>query len=118
MDRASRLGVATLLGLLACSEVTFEEGLPLSITLSADKTSAQVEEEISFTFEAQGRALVGVTLAYGDGQVDSVFAAGAQRAGALRTHAYEEPGNFVVIARAIETFGEEATDELAVEIVP
>ena len=69
-----------------------------------------------FHYEVTGTDLLGITLDFGDGQVDSLSAQGASRAGATRIHVYESAGTFSAHARAHEAFGAVRADTVVVEV--
>ena len=109
------LGGLLLLGIGAC-ESTAGPGYDTAVELSADRTRAGVDEQITFRYDAQGRHLQGIVIAYGDGQADSILTYSAQTAGGNRVHRYQEPGTFAVRAEAIDASGERASAELEVVI--
>ena len=58
----------------ACSEVSFEGGGPVSITLISDRTTATTGQNIAFDVEARGSILDGVIVDFGDGVADTMYA--------------------------------------------
>lgn len=90
---------------------------PLTVRLSADKTTARIAEEIAFQVEANGSALAGIAVDYGDGQADSLVASGAQRATMRTRHVYSDTGSYLVRATAQELTGQSAFDEVSIRIV-
>jgi hypothetical protein len=102
---------------LACSSSSVEIGNPLTIELTVDRsTGVAGTDSFTFRYEATGKDLMGVVLAFGDGQADSLAARGATSAGATRTHVYDIPGSYAAFARAIESFGETLADTVLVEV--
>lgn len=102
---------------LACSSSSVEIGKPLAIELTVDRSiGVAAADTFTFRYEATGQNLLGVVLAFGDGQADSVAAQGATSAGAIRSHVYEFPGTYAAYARAIESFGEAMADTVVVEV--
>jgi hypothetical protein len=105
------LGALVSIGFLVvctsgCSSSSADFGGPLSITLTVDRTSGRATvDEFAFHYEASGTELLGVVLDFGDGQVDSLSAQGASRAGAIRIHVYELAGMFSATAREVPTQG-------------
>lgn len=97
----------------ACDAIT-DVGKPLTVELTASKTSAQVGETLAFTVDATGRNLVLLVLDYGDGTADSTSAFGAQTAGADYVHSFAEPGAFLLEARALEAGGEFVDDDVTI----
>lgn len=107
--------VASVVALLACSEVTVEGGGPLTFSLTADQTTGSVGTELTFRYQAGGTALDGIVVEYGDGTADSVAAFGAQTASGFVTHAFAAAGTYVVEGR-VEQFGQRLEDEVEVQI--
>ena len=101
---------------LACSEVTFEGGGPVSITLTADRTAAAPGDSISFSYDATGSVIVGVVLRYGDGSVDSLSTSGAQKASGRFVHAFSAAGSYTVVGTLVDNVQGTATDQVLVQI--
>jgi hypothetical protein len=117
MVRVTRLmGGLALAVLVACSEISSEGGGPVSITLTADRTTAPVGGEIVFSFEAKGTSISGVIVEYGDGVADSVVAFGAVTAAGELLHTYSGPGNYQVDGRVEDAVRGVARDQLTVTI--
>lgn len=92
-----------------------EIGSPLAIELDGPD-NGQVGEELSVRYDAVGRSLGGIVIAWGDGVVDSVATAGAQSASGTRFHTYELAGTFQVSARAEDSQEGVASAELTINI--
>ncbi len=118
--RAAARGALPLLlvaAAVACSDTgVFVSGEPVRITLEVDAPSLDQGETHRFRIEAGGRSLLGVVIEYGDGQVDSIIAAGAQTATHVQDHIYAEPGPYLVRARAEDANGDVARDSVAVTV--
>ena len=99
----------------ACDAIT-DVGRPLTVELTASKTSAQVGESVAFSVDATGRSLVFLVLDYGDGTADTTAAFGAQTAGADYVHSYAEAGTFTLQGRAFEVGGEFVGDDLTIQV--
>ncbi len=80
-----------------CSDVTFEGGSPVTISLSADRATASVGENVLFVYDARGSILDGVTVAYGDGVADTAYTSGALSARGEFLHAYGLSGSFTAV---------------------
>ena len=89
--------VALAVGATACSDLTFEGGGPVSITLTATPTTVATGTDVTFTYDIAGEFLDGVTLDYGDGAADTAYAQGAQSAHGKFVHAYDASGSFTAI---------------------
>lgn len=88
----------------ACSSITFEGGGPVSLTLTADRTTVAKGQDVTFTYDAVGQLLEGVTLDYGDGDVDTVFTLNAQAASGRFVHAYSAAGTFTAVGVAHDSY--------------
>jgi hypothetical protein len=103
----------------ACSDSIVEGGLPLTVSITADRTVAEVGDSVVYSAEATGANLVGLALDFGDGAVDSTAASGAVRAGVTRAHVYGAAGTYVAKATAVDVQGllVEVTDSVSVQII-
>jgi hypothetical protein len=90
------LGAAACGGMAACSDISVPDSRPTRISLEVDRTERNVGQEFVFTYEGEGRGIVGLVLTFGDGRVDSIPALGAQTVGGFREHAFQEAGVFEV----------------------
>lgn len=111
MKRSSRFALCVLATVplwLACSDVLFEGGGPLSITLSADKTTLVAGDTVSFSYDAVGTILQGVIMQYGDGVSDSVSTSGAQTVQGHFVHVYPTAGTFTATATVYD--GQQGTE--------
>lgn len=106
-----------VLTLPGCLDTSPLEGRPTAVDIVADRSTAEVGETVNFAVRAEGTALAGVVIRFGDGAVDSTFTAGARTVELDRDHAYGEAGSFAVEARAEEGNGTAVTDVVQVEIV-
>lgn len=98
----------------ACSDVTFEGGGPVSISLTADRASAVVGQDVTFTYDVTGELLDRVTIEYGDGVADTIVTNGAQSAHGRAVHAYDTAGSFTVLGVAYD--GVQGPDSATVAI--
>jgi hypothetical protein len=116
------LAIALTLGatafVAACASSIVEGGRPLSIEVVADRTTAATGDTIAFVVEARGNNLVGVTLSYGDGVVDSFPGIGAVSLGQDTSHVYTEAGDYMVRATVIDLLGslQTLTDSVPIQI--
>jgi hypothetical protein len=100
----------------ACSEVTFEGGGPVSITLISDRTTATTGQNITFDFDASGSILDGVIITYGDGLADTLYTTGAMSAHGQVLHAYGSAGTFTAVGTAYDAVRGQAMDTVVVRI--
>ena len=114
--RRTLLPVCAVLCVAACSDITFVGGGPVTISLSADKSSVPEGGTVTFSYEAKGTYLSGVVFDYGDGVVDSVFTSGAQTAGGTVSHAFELAGSYTVVGRAEDSSTGTATAEVVIQV--
>lgn len=106
-------GVLLLLGAVACSDISVPESRPTRVSLEVDRTERNVGQEFVFTYEGEGRGIVGLVLTFGDGRVDSIPALGAQTVGGFREHAFQEAGVFevrILMQDAGDAVAEDAVD--------
>lgn len=101
---------------VACSDVTFEERGPVSLALTADRTSVGPGGVVTFSYEAVGSELASVTLDFGDGSSAVVNLSGAQTASGRVTHAFSAPGIYVVVGTLEDNVQGPTTDELVVTV--
>jgi len=119
MLRLKRIpGFFLLATLAACSDVTVTGGGPTTLSLTADRTSAVTNEDVTFLYDAAGTSLIRVVLAYGDGTADTVDAFGAVTASGQRSHAYAVSGTYQVEGTAEDAVGGAAADTVTVRIDP
>ena len=100
----------------ACSEVTFEGGGPVKITLISDRTTAKTGQNIAFDFDATGSILDGVIIVYGDGLADTIYTSGAMSAHGQFLHAYQATGTFAAVGTAYDAIRGQAEDTVVVRI--
>ena len=100
----------------ACSDVTFEGGGPVSITLISDRTTAKTGQNITFDFDATGSILDGVIIEYGDGVDDTIYTSGAMTAHGQFLHPYGSAGTFVAVGTAYDAVQGQAMDTVVVQI--
>jgi len=114
--RGLALALLTVAASAACSDVTFEGGGPLTLTLTADRTSASVDQAVTFDFEVVGSVLVGVIITYGDGDSDTTDTFGAQTANGRFIHAFAEGGSFTVVGTVFDNVQGSAADTVVVQV--
>ena len=100
----------------ACSDVSFEGGGPVLVTLISDRTTATTGQNIAFDVEARGSILDGVIIDYGDGVADTMYTLGAMRASRQFLHAYESAGTFAAVGTAYDAIRGQASDTVVVQI--
>jgi len=88
--------LAAVAGSAACSDLAYGGG-PVSITLTADRTTAAVGQDVTFTYDVTGELLDGVTVEFGDGVADTMLTGGAQTARGRFIHAYGASGSFTAL---------------------
>jgi plastocyanin len=97
MTRNSLSCLAILIGLAACTPATLEPN-PLDVGVEASRTTAAIGDTLTFVVSAQGGALVGVEIDYGDSVTDQFGTSGARTAKVTFKHAYSQPGTYTVMA--------------------
>lgn len=107
---------AVVAGAGACSNVTFEGGGPVSIELTADRTTAKTGQDVNFLADAVGAILDGIVLAYGDGEADTLFTSGSQTAHGRFVHAYEATGTFSVVGTVYDGRQGPASDTVVIQV--
>lgn len=89
----------------ACDAIT-DVSKPFNVSMSADRTSARVGDNIVFTVQATGSFLIGIDMHYGDqSQIDTRFTDGAQTTEQTFVHSYAEPGAYDATAIVVEGSG-------------
>lgn len=121
-ERCPRLLRATLGAALSClaaaglaSCYEDEIGTPLSIELIGPDAGL-VDQKLSVLYNVSGRSLNGIIFNWGDGTVDSLATAGAQKASGDREHTYQSTGLFTVRARAEDAVEGVASAEITINI--
>lgn len=97
MTRNSLSCLAILIGIAACAPATLEPK-PLDVGVEATPTTAVMGDTVTFVVSAQGGALVGIEIDYGDSNTDLFGTAGARTARVTFRHAYTQRGTFTVKA--------------------
>lgn len=108
--------VCAVLCVAACSDITFTGGGPVTIQLSADKSSVPEGGTVTFTYSAKGTYLNGVVIDYGDGVADSVFTQGSQKADGVVSHEFALAGTYTVVGRAEDGATGTATAEVVIQV--
>jgi hypothetical protein len=118
VKKISRIALAAVVVMAAgaCTDTTFAEGGPVSIELSADRTTARTGENVTFTFDAKGGVLSGIVVEYGDGKADTMSTSGAQTAQGRFIHAYAAAGTFTAVGTAIDARQGSATDQVVIQV--
>lgn len=110
------LTLCAVLCVAACSSVTFEGGVPISIELSADRTAVPTGTEVNFTYNVKGTYISGILIDFGDGVADTVYTQGAQTAAGVASHSYSEVGSFTVVGVADDSATGTATAEVVITV--
>ena len=100
----------------ACLDDSITGTRPLSLSFTADPTSASVGQTVTFRYAATGTRIQGVIVEYGDGSVDSVFTPGTvvEVEGVLQ-HEYEISGTFQSVGR-LETSQTFLADTVTIQV--
>lgn len=105
--------------LSACSESTIDTfGGPLSVAVTAEPTTQTVGQEIAVRAETRGTQLEGTIIDFGDGQVDSFAAFGANTQTVTHMKAYDSAGTYTIVASAEDPGQGTVTDQVVVQINP
>lgn len=115
MRRALVVAVAVL-ALPGCSGVTFQEGGPVSLELTADLATVSPGGEVTFSYAAAGGSLVKLTVDFGDGSSTTVNTVGAQTASGRVKHTFQAPGSFTVVGTLEDGVQGLATDDVLVVV--
>lgn len=97
MSRTALSCLAILIGLAACAPATLEPK-PLDVGVEANRTTAAMGDTVTFVVSAQGGALIGIEIDYGDNNIDQFGTGGARTARVTFRHAYSQPGTYTVKA--------------------
>lgn len=100
----------------ACDDVTVVENRPTEVVLTVTPTSAAVGDSITFRAEAQGSALAGVTLDFGDGTADTLMTQGPQTIGVTFGHRYAAAAEYEAVATVHEGVGRTDSDTVVVSV--
>ena len=100
----------------ACSEITFEGGGPVTLTITPDRTTVPVGGTVTFDFSAKGSILIGVIMDYGDGESDSLDTAGAQTASGRFVHSFHAPGTFTVVGTLLDNLQGSVKTEVQITV--
>ena len=95
--RRALIYVGLIAAVAACS-VEMLQPLPISITMTVDRSTVAVGDSVTFNIDAQGGNLRGVDIDYGDGRTESIPTVGARTAGIRRRHAYSAAGQYTTTA--------------------
>ena len=99
-----RRRVVATIGLLSAAACALSSLEPLAhtVTISASKVTAVVNDTINFTVDAQGNRLLGLEIVYDDGLADSLGTAGSRTAHVVFKHAWKARGIYFIEAVATE----------------
>ena len=101
----------------ACDAIT-DVSKPFTATITADKTSAAVGENVTFSVQATGSFLIGIDMHYGDqSPIETRFTDGAQSTEQTFVHTYAEPGAYEASAVVVEGNGASKIARVTVTIV-
>ncbi len=111
--------LAAALVLSACQESSVGTGGgPLDVTVTAEPTTQTVGQAIAIRADAVGTSLDGTILDFGDGQVDSVAAFGANTQTLTRLKTYAAPGTYIIVARAEDVTQGSKSAQVTVQVNP
>jgi PKD repeat protein len=113
-----RAAAVILAGAGACETGDVAEPTPLTITLTAEPSTTVVGEDVTFRFQATGTNLTSITLDFGDGTTHAIGTSGARTASGSALHAYNEAGEYEVVATVLSGAVETATAAAAVVVTP
>ena len=100
-----------------CGGSSTDSGKDLSIQLTVDQAvGVAVADTFTFSFVSRGRALLGIELDFGDGGTETINGAGSSKVTGTRVHAYQQPGTYSAVARAVEMVGTELADTVSVQV--
>lgn len=101
----------------ACSSSDITLGGPLNVIIGSN-SPVSAGDSLRLDYDVSGRSLAGMTLEWGDAQIDSVSFLGAQTAGGSEFHVYSSGGSYTIRATVFDQLqGSESTD-LEVTIDP
>ncbi len=104
-----------LLSTIGCDAIT-SVGRPLTVDLTAPKTSVVVGESLLFRVHATGSSLRGAIIDFGDGVADTTAFGGAVTARADFPHEFGSAGSFHVVATVIEDVGPQVRDSITIQV--
>lgn len=111
-----RILAATLLAIVLAGCVRAAEPLPLEVRLSASSETPAAGDTVAFVVDAQGVALLGVTIQYGDSALDQLAMSGARTARVVFRHAYAQAGTYEVLATLTQANAESASASVTVRV--
>lgn len=110
--------LAFLTGLLstaACLDDSVTGTRPLAFSISAEPTTAAVDEEVTFSFTGEGTNITAVIVAFGDGTADTLTYGAAVMVTDFTVHSYAAPGIYTVQGTIVAGNGR-LSDESAVTV--
>lgn len=107
--------LATVAAGEACQSATVE-ALPLDLHIDLSRTSATPGDTIAVVTTAQGEALLGITIDFGDGAGDAYNTAGARTAKVTFKHAYRTSGTYTVTAAVTDGIAGQKTSSAQLRI--
>jgi len=90
------VGMLAVLAVLGACLDTRLDPLPLTITITPNKTTTIVGDTVVFVTESQGGSMLGLDMNYGDGTADPFALSGARTARVSFKHAYGTKGTYQV----------------------
>ena len=114
MRRACLLALSAAMLAWACGGST--EPLPLQVSMTASPESPTAGQQISFVVSAQGGALIGIIMEYGDEIVEQFPTAGARTARVTFTHAYTQAGTYLAVATLTDAGAGTAADTVSIVV--
>jgi len=114
---AASLAIGAVLS--ACSESTIDvAGGPLSVIVTVDPITQTVGQEVTVRAEVRGTSLSGTILDFGDGEVDSIAAFGANTQTVTQMKVYQLAGTYTIVATAEDPSQGSSSDQVTVQITP
>lgn len=114
--RRHRVLAAVLLAVVVAGCVRAAEPLLLAVRLSTSPETPAAGDTVAFVVHAQGAALLGVTIQYGDSAFDQVPMSGARTARVLFRHAYAQAGTYEALATLTQGNAETASASVIVRV--
>mgnify|MGYP003337092632 CR=1 FL=1 len=101
----------------ACSSSDITLGGPLTVTLGSN-SPVSVGDSLRLDYDVSGRSLAGMSIDWGDAQIDSVGFLGAQTAGGSEYHVYDSVGTYTIQTIVFDQFQGTETTDLSVIVNP
>jgi PKD repeat protein len=92
------------------------EALPLDVSVEVSPASPNAGETVHFLVNAQGGALFGVAIDFGDATNDQFNTGGARTVRVTFSHAYVDPGTYDVVVTISDASAGSKTKTLSVVV--